>query len=56
MNNIERIFSCILRNLPTEKEEVIQMYNIYDREQLDEMVEDDEISIVEAAFMIGYSD
>ena len=31
------------------------MSNIYDKEEVEEMLEDDEISIDEAAFMIGYS-
>ena len=32
------------------------MHNIYDKEQIDEMLEDDEISVEEAGFMLGYSD
>ena len=31
------------------------MRNIYDIEEVEEMLEDDEISLDEAAFMIGYS-
>lgn len=31
------------------------MKNIYNREEVEEMLEDDEISPDEAAFMIGYS-
>lgn len=31
------------------------MHNIYDKGELDEMLEDDEISAEEAAFMQGYS-
>lgn len=32
------------------------MKNVYNREDLDLMVEDDEISVEEAAFMYGYDE